>query len=88
MIKKLEPVLKMKKRSHATLPTASSLHGPQDDITAEVTTIKTRDEFCFPSSPGERAEEKTTKEGTKNETEVSKKHLAKAKKILKVSNIL
>ena len=87
-MKKLEPVLhvQMKKQKSCFLTPFASikpLNEPQDDIKAKLKS-KTHDEFCFPSSPGERTAEKATKRESKKETQVFKKDVKRAKKILKV----
>jgi len=87
MMKKLEPVLLMKKRTtnfHTPFAAVQSLNGPQDDINAARPECKNQDVFCFPSSPRESPTKKTTKEESKRERQVSKKDLTKAKKIMKV----
>lgn len=88
MMKKLEPVLhvQMKKRKSCFLTPLVSikpLNEPQDDIKAKLKS-KPHDEFCFPPSPGERTAEKATKGESKKETQVFKKDVKRAKKILKV----
>lgn len=83
MMKKLEPVLQMKKRPlncHTTLATVQPLNACIKDRECK----NQEDVYCFPSSPGERAAETTKKEEIKKEKQLSK---TKAKKILKVCMI-
>ena len=81
MMKKLEPVLQLKKRT--TLGTVQALNGSQHDKKAKPE-CKNQDAFCFPTSPGEKATENTTKDETKKKTKASKKEATRVKKILKV----
>lgn len=78
MIKKLEPILQMKKRvmNCHTTPTAVP---PLNEC--KVDKCKNQDAYCFPSSPTEDVAEKKTKDELKKEKQVCK---TRVKKILKV----
>lgn len=78
MMKKLEPVLKMKKRvMHChTIPTAVQ---PLSECKGDKCTHQ--DAYCFSSSSTEDVAEKKTKDELKKEKQVCK---TRAKKILKV----
>lgn len=78
MMKKLEPVLQMKKRVwHChTIPTAVQ---PLNECKGDK--CKNQDAYCFSSSSTEDVAEKKTKDELKKEKQVCK---TRAKKILKV----
>lgn len=77
MIKKLEPVLNFKKRATYSREywAIKPLNAPR-----EQTKKRSKDEFCFPSSP------KESKDEHKKDTKISKEAEKKANTILKVQN--